>query len=180
MGVRANLRDVADPGWLSDPVPAAGLRRLAGLDLCLDILAGPRALPSVAAVAAAHPGLRLIVNHAGQPPLGGAPSAGAFDLWAASIRRLAGHGNVAVKFSGLLSPTTGTGHLRPVAETLLSAFGEDRVMFGSDWPVCLLSASYRDVLAAARAVLAGAGTGRVFGGNARSGTASRPVNGRCL
>jgi L-fucono-1,5-lactonase len=57
--------------------------------------------------------------------------------------------------------------LRLVAEVLLTAFGDDRVLFGSDWPVCLLSASYADVAATARDALSGASPGRVFGGNAK-------------
>jgi L-fuconolactonase len=169
-GLRANLRDTGDPGRLAGPVPAAALRRLAGEGLALDVLAGPPGLAAVTALAAAHPDLRVILDHAGHPPLG-APAA-ELAAWAASVRRLARHPNVAVKFSGLLTRAAGVrwdaADLRPVAETLLAAFGEDRVMFGSDWPVCLLSASYAEVAAAAREALSGADPGRVFGGNARS------------
>lgn len=168
-GVRANLRGAASPGWLSGPATVAVLRRLAAGGLALDMLAGPLELPAVTAVTAANPGLRVILDHAGHPPLGGPPEE--FAAWAASIRILAGHPNVAVKFSGLLTRGPGlrwhADDLCPVAEILLSAFGEDRVLFGSDWPVCLLSASYADVAAAAREALSGASPARVFGGNAR-------------
>ena len=168
-GVRANLRGAPFPGWLTGPAPVAALRRLAAEGLALDVLAGPRELPEVTAVTAANPGLRVILNHAGHPPLG-APS-GEFAAWAASMRVLAGHPNVAVKFSGLVTRGAGTRwpaeDLRPVAEILLTAFSDDRVLFGSDWPVCLLSACYADVAATAREALSGASPARVFGGNAR-------------
>jgi L-fuconolactonase len=168
-GVRANLREAADPGWLAGPVPAAALRSLAAVGLALDVLAGSAALNEVAAAAAAHAELRIILDHAGQPPLGDRT---ALDAWAVSIGRLARHPNVAVKFSGLLTRAPGTAWnpaaLRPVVGTLLGAFGQDRVMFGSDWPVCLLAADYARVVVTAREALAGADTDRVFGGTARA------------
>jgi L-fuconolactonase len=169
-GIRANLRDVPGPGWLAGPVPAAALRQLAAEGLALDVLAGPSALATVDSVAAAHPGLRVILDHAGHPPLQ-APAA-EFAAWAASVGRLARHPNVAVKFSGLLTHAPGVrraaADLRPVAETLAVTFGDDRILFGSDWPVCLLAASYAEVTAAAREALSGMDASRVFGGNARS------------
>lgn len=170
-GVRASLRGVPDPGWLAGPGPAAALRHLAARGLSLDLLAGPPALTAAGTAAAGHPGLRVILDHAGHPPLADRTALGA---WAASVRRFARHPNTAVKFSGVWTRAPGArwdpGDLRPVAETLLEAFGPGRVMFGSDWPVCLLSASYPEVVAAARAALglAGADEQRVFGGNARA------------
>lgn len=78
---------------------------------------------------------------------------------------------MAVKFSGLVTRAPGVrwdaDDLRPVAETMLASFGDDRVLFGSDWPVCLLSASYAEVAATAREALSGVSAERVFGGNAR-------------
>ena len=169
VGLRANLRQAADPSWLAGPVPAAALRSLAVLGLALDVLAGSAALDAVAATAAAHPELRIILDHAGHPPLGDRT---AMDAWAASIRRLARHPNVAVKFSGVLTRAPGTAwgpaDLRPVAGTLVGAFGQDRVMFGSDWPVCLLAADYARVVVTAQEALAGADADRIFGGTARA------------
>jgi L-fucono-1,5-lactonase len=168
-GIRANLRDVPGPGWVAGPAPAATLRRLAAEGLALDVLAGPSALATVDAVAAAHPGLRVILDHADHPPVQ-APAE--FAAWAAAVRRLARHPNVAVKFSGLLTRAPGVrwaaADLRPVAETLAVTFGDDRILFGSDWPVCLLAASYAEVTAAAREALSGMDASRIFGGNARS------------
>lgn len=175
VGVRANLRGPL--GWApTDSTAASSLRRLAALDLTLDVLASPGSLPVVEAVAAAHPSLRVVVDHAGQPPSGGDRRPGRAsspDLeWATAIRRVARRDNVAVKFSGLVTRAPGVrrdaAELRQIAETLLDAFGDDRVLFGSDWPVCLLTASHGTVLAIARAVMAGADPDRVFGGNARA------------
>lgn len=169
-GIRANLRGMRDPNWLTGPIPARALRRLAAEGLSLDVLAGPPALPAVAAVAAANPELRVILDHAGHPPLG-APH-GQFAAWGTSIRTLARVPNVAVKFSGLVTRAAGmrwnADDLRPVADILLTAFGEDRLLFGSDWPICLLSAPYAEVAAAAREALSGADPVRIFGANARS------------
>lgn len=129
---------------------------------------GRPALAAVTAVAAAYPGLRVILDHAGHPPLGARREE--FAGWAGSVRGLARRPNAAVKFSGLVTRAPGVrwhvANLRPVAETLINAFGEDRVMFGSDWPVCLLAASYADVADTAREALAGSDPGLVFGGNA--------------
>lgn len=169
-GIRANLRDAPDPGWLAEPVPSAMLRRLAAEGLALDLLAGPAALAAVAETAAIHPGLRVILDHAGHPPLGG--NSQEFTAWAASVRRLARCPNVAVKFSGMVTRAAcvrwDANDLRPVAEVLAVAFGEDRILFGSDWPVCLLGARYADVAATAREALSAMDARKVFGGNARS------------
>src|SRR5262249_24759932 len=115
------------------------------------------------------------------PPLGALP--GEFAAWAESMRVLAGHPNVAVKFSGLVTRAAGVrwhAHdVRPVAEILLTAFGEDRVLFGADWPVCLLSAFYGHVAATARKALSGADPSRIFGGNARRWY-RLPLSGSCV
>lgn len=161
-GLRVNLRDDADPGWLAGPVPATALHRLAAADLTLDVLAGPPALPAVATLAVAHPALRVILDHAGHPP--SSADAAGFAAWETAMRRLGGCPNVAVKFSGLAGRPLAA--LRPVAETLAVAFGEGRVLFGSDWPLCLLSAGYADVVAKAREALSDLDRRLVFAANA--------------
>jgi L-fuconolactonase len=93
--------------------------------------------------------------------------------WAAQIRELAAYPNVFCKLSGMVTEadwrTWSVDHLRPYAEVVLDAFGADRVMFGSDWPVCLLAASYDQVRQAAEdltAHLSADERADIFGGTA--------------
>ena len=90
------------------------------------------------------------------------------------MRALAAHGNVVCKLSGMVTEAAwdawAVADLRPYAETVLDAFGPDRVMFGSDWPVCRLAASYEAVLGAAQeltATLGDAERADIFAGTAR-------------
>lgn len=89
------------------------------------------------------------------------------------VRELAALPNVSCKLSGMVTEAGGPGWtvagLRPYVETVLDAFGPSRVMFGSDWPVCLLAASYADVVSAAlelTAELTQDEQAQVFGGTA--------------
>jgi L-fuconolactonase len=87
------------------------------------------------------------------------------------MRRLAAHENVVCKLSGMVTEaaweTWTVDDLRPYAETVLEAFGPDRVMFGSDWPVCTLAASYGEVVAAAEALIGPSEREQIFGETAR-------------
>jgi len=111
-----------------------------------------------------------VLDHAGNPPAG----AGSDQMWRSRLGELSKRPNVAVKLSGLLTrayPGTVTpGQLRSWTDLLLSSFGPDRVMFGSDWPVCTLSASYDEVVQAAERAteaLDDSERAEVFGGTAR-------------
>ena len=112
--------------------------------------------------------LRFVLDHGGKPPV----AAGGLEPWASAIRALAACPNVACKLSGLVTeavPGAPPDALRPVADVILSAFGADRVMYGSDWPVCLLASDYPGVIGLARALTAGlseAERAAVFAGTA--------------
>ena len=84
----------------------------------------------------------FVVDHLSKPPI----ASGELEPWATHMRALAAHENVVCKLSGMVTEadweTWTVDDLRPYAETVLDAFGPDRVMFGSDWPVCLLAATY--------------------------------------
>ena len=125
---------------------------------------------AVIKAAAAFPQLTFVLDHCGRPPVGGDPAE-----WAALVRRLAEHPNVVCKLSGLVT-AAGWGRepdvavLRPFADVVLEAFGPGRLLFGSDWPVCLLSASYREVLELTSGLLDGLSNqerSAIFDGNAR-------------
>lgn len=149
-GIRHPLITEPD-GWLvSEPV-LRGLAAMAAAGLCFDVIAPPAQLPSVVTAARQVPSLTFVLEHLGGPPVDG-DDGGA---WAMAIASLGELPNVACKLSGAHTYPATAAALRPYYETVLAAFGPDRLMFGSDWPVCTLAASYPDVLAAARDLTAG-------------------------
>ena len=162
-----------DPDWLARPDVLRGLAAVASAGLAYDVVGGPRHLPAAAAAAGRLPQLTFVLDHVGNPDLATKPQAS--EPWASAFAQLAALPNVAVKLSGILSepPPPGAGrveHLRPYYDAALAGFGPDRIMFGSDWPVCTLTASYGQVCAAARALTAGlspAERDAIFSGTAR-------------
>jgi L-fuconolactonase len=114
------------------------------------------------------PDVRFVLDHCGKPPI----ATGDMESWRAQMVALATLDNVAVKLSGLVTEAQPNWHvsdLRPYAEVVLSNFGATRVMFGSDWPVCLLAATYGQVVDVARqlcAELSPSEIDSVFGGTA--------------
>ncbi len=146
-GLRHPLLGEPDLGWLTRPAVLRGLTALGKAGLTFDIVAQPGHLAAAARAAAETGGLRFVLDHLGNPDLAAAPD----PSWTAAVTALAAHPNVTCKLSGILGAAD-VAHLRPYYETVLGAFGPDRLMFGSDWPVSTLSASYSDVVAAARAL----------------------------
>jgi L-fuconolactonase len=169
VGIRHGVQSEPDPRWLCRPDVRRGLAAVADAGLVYDLLVVPGQLPAAVDTAAALPGLRFVLDHAGKPRI----AEGAREPWSADILALAGHDNVAVKLSGLVTEADHGGwkpaDIRPYAEHVLTAFGPGRTMFGSDWPVCLLAADYPDVVELARdqaAALSPAEQAAVFGGTA--------------
>ena len=117
---------------------------------------------------ARHPNLKAVVDHAAKPRIGD----DGFAPWSADIARLAAETSAFVKLSGLVTEAGRDwteNDLRPYASHVLTSFGADRVMFGSDWPVCLRACSYDRWFEAASALttsLTEAESAAVFGGNA--------------
>ena len=142
-GIRHPVLAEADPDWLARPAVLRGLRALAATGLSFDIVTLPRQLPAAVTAARSVPGLRFVVDHLGGPPAQSGP-AGA-NGWAAAIRSLAALPNVTCKLSGVHTIPPRASDLRPYYEAVLAAFGPDRLMFGSDWPVSALAAAYGQV-----------------------------------
>ncbi|MER7486814.1 amidohydrolase family protein [Streptomyces sp. NPDC126497] len=151
-GVRHQVQGEPDPGWLLRPDVRRGLAAVADAGLVYDLVVLPHQLPACVAAAASLPRLTFVLDHLGKPPV----ASGALEPWASGVRALAALPNTVCKLSGLVTeadPASWTvAGLRPYADVVLDAFGPGRLMFGSDWPVCTLAASYGDVLAAARAL----------------------------
>lgn len=170
-GIRHLVQDEADPAWLDRPGVRRGLRAVGAAGLVYDLLIRPSQLPAALRVTADLDQVRFVLDHAAKPPI----ADGVLEPWATMIRELAARPNVVCKVSGLVTEA-GSGWRReqfaPYVEVLLEAFGPGRLMFGSDWPVCLLAASYAEVVGLARDLLSPhlsrAEDEGFFAGNARS------------
>ncbi|WP_069884181.1 amidohydrolase family protein [Streptomyces luteocolor] len=170
VGIRHQVQGEPDPEWLLRPDVRRGLAALAAADLAYDLVVLPHQLPACAKAAAELPGLTFVLDHMGKPPI----ATGALEPWASAVRALAARPNTVCKLSGMVTEadhrTWTVDDLRPYAETVLDAFGPRRLMFGSDWPVSTLAATYGEVLDAARLLTQSLDTaerGEVFGGTAR-------------
>lgn len=170
VGIRHPAQGEADPNWLTRKEVVRGIEAVAAADLTYDILVLPPQHDAAIALADAVPDARLVLDHAGKPAI----AAGGYEPWAKFLTALAARPNVCCKLSGLVTEADWTrwtaDDLRPYAEHVLESFGPDRVMFGSDWPVCELAGTYDEVLAAAREFTGGLSPSEqneVFAGTAR-------------
>lgn len=145
VGIRHMLQDEPDPTWLERADVARGLAVLAEYGLVYDLLTRPRELPSCLAVARRFPQLRFVLDHIGKPPI----ASGAREPWASRIAPFADLPNVACKLSGMVTEADWQHwrpeDLKPYVDAVVAWFGEGRLLFGSDWPVCLLAADYSRV-----------------------------------
>ena len=169
VAIRHQLQADPDPRYLGRPGVRNGLAAVAEAGLAFDVVVSSWQLPLVTDTAAALPGLRFVLDHAGKPPI----ASGDLRAWRADISRLAELPNVAVKVSGLVTEadwaTWTQADLAPVIDHVLACFGAERTMAGSDWPVCLLAAGYgtvRATLDAALGQLDTAGRAAVLGRSA--------------
>jgi L-fuconolactonase len=151
-GIRHLAHVDPDPEWMLAPAVARGLDLLAAEGLTFDLVVRPWQLPMAVTVADAHPGLRLVLDHLGQPPAedpagipSGGPSDDTFACWQHDLAALARRPNVVAKISGVATRGEQAGpgsHLDRVLTTALDAFGPSRLMFGSDWPLVRLADDY--------------------------------------
>ena len=149
-GIRHQVQGEPDPNWLLRPDVRRGLTALADAGLVYDLVVLPEQLPAAVEAAKSLPQLALVLDHLGKPPV----ASGHQEPWATSVRSLAALPNTYCKLSGLVTEadwkTWRTEDLQPYTDTALDAFGPSRLMFGSDWPVCLLAATYDQVVDTAR------------------------------
>jgi predicted TIM-barrel fold metal-dependent hydrolase len=140
-GVRRLLQD-EPPGFLADPALVAGVRLLARHGLTMDLCVRQHQLDEVVDLVDRCPDVLFVLDHLGKPRV----TTEYLTPWAASLTRIAARPNVRCKLSGLMSEAPPhrrtTSALRPWLEHALAAFGPDRCMFGSDWPVLAGVASY--------------------------------------
>jgi L-fuconolactonase len=183
-GIRHPVLVEPDPRWLARPEVLRGLAAVAAAGLVYDLVVTPAQLPAAVAAAAAVPGLTFVLDHIGNPEVASVVDA----QWSGAVRELAALPNTACKLSGILgepppqpgsraaaavppdSAAASVAHMRPYYQIVLDAFGPDRMMYGSDWPVSTLGAPYPQILAAARlltADLSGPDRAAIFAGTAQ-------------
>ena len=169
VGLRHQVQDEPDPRWLDRPEVRESLRAVGAAGAAYDLLVTPRELPAAERAVRALPEVRFVLDHGGKPPV----ATGEREPWAAAVAALAGHPNVVCKLSGLVTEADWSAwrpaDVLPYVRHLLDVFGPERVLFGSDWPVCTLAASYDQVVALADEALQGltpAERDAVLGGNA--------------
>ncbi|MEU6223238.1 amidohydrolase family protein [Streptomyces sp. NPDC047042] len=153
-GIRHQVQGEPDPEWLLRPDVRRGLAAVADAGLVYDLIVLPHQLTACVRAAESLPQLTFALDHLGKPPI----ASGALEPWASALRSLAALPNTVAKLSGLVTEADHaswtTGELRPYADTALDAFGPGRLMFGSDWPVCTLAASYGQVVSLAEELTA--------------------------
>ncbi|GLY63410.1 amidohydrolase [Amycolatopsis taiwanensis] len=168
VGIRHLVQGEPDPDWLNRPDVRRGLRAVADAGLRFDLLTLPHQLPAAIDTVRALPELTFVLDHLSKPPI----ASGRLDPWARLFRELAAEPNVVAKLSGLVTeagPGWEIATLRSYTELAMEAFGPGRLMFGSDWPVCLLAAGYSAWAEAAFELtgeLSPAERAEVFGGTA--------------
>jgi len=183
-GIRHLVQAEPDPRWLVRDDVLRGLRAVRDAGLAYDLLVVPHQLPAAIEAVRAVPGLTFVLDHLGKPPI----ATGETDPWAGHLKTLAAEPGVTAKISGLVTEADRehwtAGDLRPYVETALAAFGPDRLMLGSDWPVCLLAAGYETVWRATESLLTeltGAERAEIRGGTAsrvyRLDPSSSPTSG---
>lgn len=154
VGIRHQVHDEGLDNWLLRPDVQHGIAAVGEAGLVYDLLVRTRELPAATETVRLHPTMRFVLDHAAKPRI----AAAARDRdWENAMPELADLPNVTCKISGLVTEadwnTWNLDRLRPYIERIFEWFGPHRCMFGSDWPVCLLAATYDDVIGVVRSVV---------------------------
>ncbi|MEP1585360.1 MAG: amidohydrolase family protein [Tateyamaria sp.] len=165
VGLRPMIQDIVDDDWMLGPALAPAFEAMIAHDLTFDALVLPRHLPRLHTLLTRHPKLRAVIDHGAKPEI----ALGAFDAWAKDIAMIANECGAYCKLSGLLTEAGdwSRAQVAPYMEHLLTQFGSDRLVWGSDWPVLTLAADYGVWCEMARSFMPDAQTeAAVFGANA--------------
>jgi len=147
VGVRHVVQGEPNPRFMLHDDFLRGIARLGHHDLAYDILIVSAQLPAAIEMVGHFPRQRFVVNHIAKPNI----ASGEMEPWATDLRRLAEHDNVWCKLSGLTTSADwgswSPGELHAYLDVVLDAFGPERLMIASDWPVCLVTGTYEQVMA---------------------------------
>ena len=165
-GVRPMIQDLPDVNWMLRPDVQWAYQALIDLDLTFDALGFPAHLDNFRRLFDRYPTMRTVIDHGMKPVI----REGKFEPWAGAMAKIASETPVFCKLSGLATEAakgSSTETLRPYAEHLITCFGADRLMWGSDWPVLELAGSYADWYQAARGITGeGPAAKAIFGATA--------------
>lgn len=169
VGLRPMIQDIPDPEWMLAEALRPAFDAVESRGLVFDALVKPPHLPALRRLLERRPTLRVVVDHAAKPAIAN----GEIEDWADHMAAIARDSAAWCKLSGLVTEAGAdwsVARLRPYVDHLLGCFGPDRLIWGSDWPVCTQAADYAAWVAATDALLAGISPqarDKVLGGNAR-------------
>jgi L-fuconolactonase len=171
IGIRPMLQDLEDDSWILRPQVMKNVEILVAEDFPIDILILPRHLPHILKLLEAFPTLRAVIDHAAKPDI----ATGNMYPWKDYISQIGVYEQVMCKLSGLITEADHQSwkveDLIPYVQHVIDVFGPSSVLYGSDWPVCLLAGSYRDVFTALHQTLSSSLTNdelaAIFGENAQ-------------
>ena len=168
-GVRHLWETDEDPEWIINSGAIRGLKVIAERNLTFDFLARPNNLIYIPKIMNLVPNLRAVLDHIGKPEI----AEKKIQPWLNDIRKISSIDNVFCKLSGMITEANQKNwrveDLKPYVHHVLSLFGADRIMFGSDWPVCTLAGQYKDVKNSFDEILKDldpTSTNKIFGENA--------------
>jgi len=145
-GVRHVLHDEPDDHYMLSDDFKNGISRLQDFDLTYDLLLFPQHLSIASKLVAEFPEQRFVLDHIAKPQI----KNGKIDVWAKNLKQLAGYPNVLCKVSGMVTENNwnrwNQSDFIPYLDVIFECFGWERIMFGSDWPVCTVAAEYLEVL----------------------------------
>jgi L-fuconolactonase len=153
VGARHLVQSEPDPRWLERSEVIRGLKALAAAGLTYDLLVRPRELASALVAVDAVEGGRFVLDHGAKPEI----AAGITEPWSSMVGEFARRPHVTCKLSGLVTEARHpwrAADMAPYIDRLVEVFGPERLMFGSDWPVCTAAASYAEVVDLATSLLA--------------------------
>ena len=168
VGVRHQVHDEPDERWLLRDDVVRGLLELERRDLAYDLLLRPPHLKHILELADRVPDLHMVVDHIAKPEI----ADGRMEPWAEDIAKVAEKPGMYCKVSGMATeanPATWQAEIRPYVTHVIECFGFDRLMWGSDWPVCLLVDGYEAIKDGAVAAVGDIGPddyAKLMGGNA--------------
>lgn len=169
VGIRSLVQYEPDPAWLQRPAVLAGLREVADRGLVNELLVLPHQLPSMLVAVREVGDSHFVLDHLAKPAIATAQ----WDPWATDLAAVGHCQNVVAKISGLVTEADWSRwtpkDLREYVDHAVAVFGPSRILFGSDWPVCTLAASYAQIIELAEALLGGLSASEraaIFGGNA--------------
>ncbi|NMO95834.1 amidohydrolase family protein [Paenibacillus lemnae] len=145
-GFRIMIQDMPDPSVILDDAYIEALKKYAEHGVPVDLLVTSDQLETLAEMLDRVPGLHAVLDHIGKPDIAGSQR----ETWSDQIHRIANHSNVYCKISGMVTEADPHGWSKedfvPYITEVMDSFGSDRVMFGSDWPVCLMAGTYDEVM----------------------------------